>query len=68
MRDSWSATGLALFPLLLSVSPHVTVRGREKATDQADRDREYFQQKWLFRVDDPTYSNIAVDLQFKGEV
>jgi hypothetical protein len=40
----------------------------QKATDQADRDREYFQQKWLFRVDDPTYSNIAVDLQFKGEV
>jgi len=33
---------------------------------QADVDREYFEKKWNFRVDDPEYSRLAADLNFKG--
>jgi hypothetical protein len=38
-----------------------------KITDQADIDREYFFQKWGFRVFDEQYVASALDINFRGE-
>ena len=34
---------------------------------QADIDRDYFERKWGFRVDDPLYGQSAADINFRGE-
>lgn len=34
---------------------------------QADADRAYFERKWSFKVDDPQYSMLAGDINFRGE-
>lgn len=42
-------------------------RQQQAQLAQADRDREYFAAKWGWPVDDPRYTEAALDINFRGE-
>jgi GT2 family glycosyltransferase len=39
---------------------------QRRMLEQADKDREYFEKRWGFKVSDPQYSECARDINFRG--